>query len=133
MAKKPATKTAVVKKAQAASKASAKGTVSKTKAKVRTSVHFRRPKTLQLQRNPKYAHARTLTCPHMRARHAPNTTSLHLYHLVCVYCALPSLRPAIRRQNLDPHPPEPRAIPALPILSPLTPAHPLCVQFTVGS
>ena len=43
-----------VAKAKAAAKASKVGTVSKSKAKVRTSVHFRRPKTLVLQRNPKY-------------------------------------------------------------------------------
>merc|ERR1719329_1282648 len=45
---------AEIKKAKAAAKAVKKGTVAKSKAKVRTSVHFRRPKTLVLQRNPKY-------------------------------------------------------------------------------
>merc|ERR1719253_956277 len=52
MAKKAGSKAAD--KAKAAAKAVKKGTVSKSKAKVRTSVHFKRPKTLTLQRNPKY-------------------------------------------------------------------------------
>merc|ERR1719253_188356 len=52
MAKKAGSKAAD--KAKAAAKAVKKGTVSKSKAKVRTSVHFKRPKTLVLQRNPKY-------------------------------------------------------------------------------
>merc|ERR1719164_415506 len=41
-------------KAKAAAKALKKGTSAKSNVKVRTSVHFRRPKTLVLQRNPKY-------------------------------------------------------------------------------
>jgi large subunit ribosomal protein L23Ae len=43
-----------VKKAEGAKKAVIKGTQSHTKRKVRTSVTFRRPKTLRLARNPKY-------------------------------------------------------------------------------
>ena len=43
-----------VAKAKAVAKASKAGSVSKTKRKIRTSVHFKRPKTLTLQRNPKY-------------------------------------------------------------------------------
>ena len=48
-----AAKTAVA-KAKTASKAVKVGT-RKSKVAIRTSVHFRRPKTLRLQRNPKYA------------------------------------------------------------------------------
>merc|ERR1719203_1692258 len=54
MAKTKPVKGRDLKKAQAAAKAVKKGTSSKSKAKVRTSVHFTRPKTLVLQRNPKY-------------------------------------------------------------------------------
>jgi large subunit ribosomal protein L23Ae len=45
---------AAVAKAKATAKASSKGVVAKGKTKVYTTVHFRRPKTLVLQRNPKY-------------------------------------------------------------------------------
>jgi len=41
-------------KAKSAAKAVASGTKAKAKAKIRTSVHFYRPKTLRLHRNPKY-------------------------------------------------------------------------------
>jgi len=42
-------------KAAAAAKAVKKGDIGKKREhKIRTSVHFRRPKTLRLQRNPKY-------------------------------------------------------------------------------
>jgi len=54
MAKKAAGKKAEVTKAKGAAKASKAGNVSKSKYKIHTSVHFRRPKTLVLQRNPKY-------------------------------------------------------------------------------
>merc|ERR1711966_31664 len=43
------------KKAAAAAKAVKKGVNQKSAIKIRTSVHFHRPKTLRLQRNPKYA------------------------------------------------------------------------------
>jgi len=48
-AKKPA-----VAKAKAAAKAVKKGENQKSALKIRTSVHFKRPKTLRLQRNGKY-------------------------------------------------------------------------------
>ena len=54
MAKKANASKVAVAKAKVAAKASAKGPVAKGKTKVYTSVHFRRPKTLVLQRNPKY-------------------------------------------------------------------------------
>merc|ERR1711924_331617 len=41
-------------KAKKAAQAVAKGTFSTRKAKVRTKVHFHRPKTLRLLRSPKY-------------------------------------------------------------------------------
>ena len=55
--KKPVTKTAqqAAKKAEKAAKALSKaGGVSKKTSRVRTSVHFYKPKTLRLQRNPKF-------------------------------------------------------------------------------
>ena len=54
MAKKVPPKAAAAAKAKEAAKAQKKGSVSKTKAKIRTSVHFRCPKTVVLQRNPKF-------------------------------------------------------------------------------
>jgi large subunit ribosomal protein L23Ae len=47
-------KAAQVAKAKSAAKAVKKGTNTKGTRKIRTSVHFRRPKTLKLPRNPKY-------------------------------------------------------------------------------
>merc|ERR1711906_76333 len=41
-------------KARGAAKAVKKGVNQKSATKIRTSVHFRKPKTLQLQRNPKF-------------------------------------------------------------------------------
>jgi len=53
--KKAAAKPAATKgKAAAAAKANKKGINQKREVKVRTSVHFFRPKTLRLQRNPKF-------------------------------------------------------------------------------
>jgi len=53
--KKPATnKKAIAAKAKAAATAVKKGINAKKTVKVHTNVHFHRPKTLQLQRNPKY-------------------------------------------------------------------------------
>ncbi|KXS17504.1 hypothetical protein M427DRAFT_54448 [Gonapodya prolifera JEL478] len=51
---KAAAKTTVAGKAAAAKKAALKGTAGKKLRKVRTSVHFFRPKTLRLERTPKY-------------------------------------------------------------------------------
>jgi large subunit ribosomal protein L23Ae len=52
---KKAAPTADVTKAKKAATAVAKGVQQKSKTKIHTSVHFFRPKTLKLQRNPKYA------------------------------------------------------------------------------
>jgi large subunit ribosomal protein L23Ae len=52
--KKGEGKTEAKSKAVKAAKAVKKGTTKKRVSKVRTSVHFRLPKTLQLARNPKY-------------------------------------------------------------------------------
>ena len=51
---KPAAKAAAVTKAKVAAKAVKKGPVSKSKVKVRYSVHFRRPKVLVTSRDPLY-------------------------------------------------------------------------------
>ncbi|KAJ3343114.1 60S ribosomal protein L25 [Gonapodya sp. JEL0774] len=51
---KAAAKTPATAKAAAAKKAALKGTAGKKTRKVRTSVHFFRPKTLRLDRAPKY-------------------------------------------------------------------------------
>ena len=71
---KPAAKTAkpAVKKAAKTAKAVdakkrvAKGKITKSK-KVRTSVHFRRPKTLRIQKAPKYPRVSALHRPRMDA------------------------------------------------------------------
>jgi len=47
-------KTGAVDKAKKVAVSVKKGVVVKAKTKIRTSVHFHRPKTLKLQRNPKY-------------------------------------------------------------------------------
>ncbi|EGG01284.1 uncharacterized protein MELLADRAFT_50145 [Melampsora larici-populina 98AG31] len=56
-----------VAKAKAARKAVVKGTTSKTQRRVRTSVTFRRPKTLQLARKPKYPRKSVPHAPRMDA------------------------------------------------------------------
>jgi large subunit ribosomal protein L23Ae len=53
-AKKAATKKAAALKAKAAAKTQKKGVHAKDATKIRTSVHFYRPKTLRLQRNGKF-------------------------------------------------------------------------------
>jgi len=53
--KKAAAKGGAAQKAKLAAKSVKKGGFQKKQARVRTSVHFHRPKTLRLRRNPKYA------------------------------------------------------------------------------
>ena len=52
-----------VKKASAAAKAVAKGSASRAERKVKTTVHFHRPKTLKLARRPKYVRKSTAKMP----------------------------------------------------------------------
>ena len=63
MAKGQQSKKAAVAKAAATAKASKKGVVAKSAGKIRTSVHFKRPKTLRLQRNPKFERKSTPSRP----------------------------------------------------------------------
>ncbi|MBW0481148.1 hypothetical protein O181_020863 [Austropuccinia psidii MF-1] len=56
-----------VAKAKSAKKAVIKGTSSKTQRRVRSSVTFRRPKTLRLPRNPKYPRTSVPHAPRMDA------------------------------------------------------------------
>ncbi|CAH7690299.1 60S ribosomal protein L23 [Phakopsora pachyrhizi] len=58
---------AQVSKAKTAKKAVIKGTSSKTQRRVRTSVTFRRPKTLRLSRKPKYPRTSVPHAPRMDA------------------------------------------------------------------
>ena len=60
-----------VTKAQAAKKVLQKGKHTSSKRKIRTSVHFRRPKTLKLPRNPKY-----------ERKSVPHTPKLDAYRII---------------------------------------------------
>eukprot|EP00462_Mataza_sp_D1_P002449 CAMPEP_0175100134 /NCGR_PEP_ID=MMETSP0086_2-20121207/6898_1 /TAXON_ID=136419 /ORGANISM="Unknown Unknown, Strain D1" /LENGTH=147 /DNA_ID=CAMNT_0016374171 /DNA_START=30 /DNA_END=473 /DNA_ORIENTATION=+ len=57
--------TKAVAKAAAAAKSNRKGVVSKSGARVHYSVHFNRPKTLALQRNPKFERKSTPSRPRL--------------------------------------------------------------------